>query len=136
MIVDKEKQKNFALFLMEKCKFDKEIIEDYRKKLNYPIFTSDVSAFNSGLLNFIFLKVDELTKDNHLCYGVTFSTDICGDCIEFLVVPKYEEDWDKLWQVKNDTIRLFAYVYNLNKPHFSEFGSVYYSLEEEFKRIG
>ena len=138
MILNEKEKKDFALFLMEKCEFSKRILDNCRDNLGYPIFLNDVFP-SFDCLNLIREKVKELSKQGYLCYCVTFSCFGFGDCIEFLVVPKYKEDLDKIWQVENDTIRLLAYVHNLNKPNYSEFGNVYYSLDKDkstFRRIG
>lgn len=137
MILNKEEKKDFALFLMEKCKFSKRILDNFRDNLGYPIFFNDVYP-SFDCLNFIREKEKELSKQGYLLYCVTFSCFGFGDCIEFLVVPKYKVDLDKIWQVQDNKIRLFAYVHNLNKPNNSEFGSVYYSLDNDkssFRRI-
>lgn len=84
-------------------------------------------------------KIDELAKDGFYCYAVTHTYAQFGECYEFLCVSKYTQDWYLEIHNSNDKMSkiVFAYVYNLSEPEFSEFGDIVVSTKfSGIRRIG
>lgn len=58
-------------------------------------------------------------------YAITHEFTEFGECYDFLMVSKYEEDWDyELEQVQGNTFYAYAYVWNKTDDWCSETGTI------------
>ncbi len=74
----------------------------------------------------IIQKVKEL-RENLNCevYAITHELSEFGECYSFLIVPEYQEDWDKLLRPGSDgTFLVYAYVWNTTHEECSESGYI------------
>ncbi len=71
-------------------------------------------------------KIKEVEKQyGCLVYAVTHGCYSFGECYSFLMVSKYEEDWQHcLRRIDNDTFSASAYVWNKTDECCSEFGYI------------
>lgn len=71
-------------------------------------------------------KIKEIEAEyGCLVYAVTYERLSFGECFSFLVVSKYEEDWElSLRYLGNNLYSALAYVWNKTDDRLSEFGSV------------
>lgn len=66
----------------------------------------------------------ELTRRyDYIVYACTREQFFFGECLTFLVVPKYKEDFDTLVKVRGCSAYCYAFVMNLDDDDLSEFGS-------------
>lgn len=47
-----------------------------------------------------------------------------GECYSFLMVPRYQEDWEQIVIPGRGGYRVYAYVLNLDADECSEFGFI------------
>ena len=70
-------------------------------------------------------------------YAITHELTQFGECYSFLLVSKYEEEWDMLVTSEKNNHYAFAYVWNKDDDWCSEFGTVVVkSFGGGIKRIG
>lgn len=70
-------------------------------------------------------KMKELeAKYGFRVYAATHEFTEFGECYSFLVVPKYEEEWEYLVHTSKNIHTAFAYVWNISDDLCSEFGDV------------
>lgn len=84
-------------------------------------------------------KIAEVEKRSGcLVYAVTHEYFSFGECFSFLVVSKYEEDWQySLRRFANDCYRVFAWCWNKTHEECSEFGFVLiHKLRGGIARLG
>ena len=135
--------KDVALLFMDTMNMPAEVISEYNK-------IGTVSLFGGGLF---FGGVSSISVDSELFqlirslqqnHGVkvfAVSRDFLpkvGKLYSFLCVSQYEEDWKHQFAtVGNNIYRCYAYVWNVNAEHLSEFGSVYIESHDGiFRRVG
>lgn len=122
-------QKQKALELMEQLGMGElektEFKEFYSVGCSFPTF---VHALKTNV-NFQ-KKVEELKERfNVLPYTAIYEEMFFGRTINFLIIPDYEDDWDTLLLKNGKTPSVYAYVWNLDREDFSEFG--YISVKNE-----
>ncbi len=72
-----------------------------------------------------------------LVYAITHEKFEFGECYSFLIVSKYEEDWEGTLTTWGDNIYAYSYVWNKDVEEFSEFGTIVIdSFGGGIKRIG
>ena len=72
----------------------------------------------------LFKKIKEFQEEHQLLvYAVTHEIFEFGECYSFLVVSKYEEEWDSILESIKDGY-VFAYVWNKDDDYCSEFGDI------------
>ena len=71
-------------------------------------------------------KLREIEKEyNCVVYAVTHEFTEFGECLDFLIVTDYPEEWDTLlYDQGNNNFIAFAYVWNKTDDYCSEFGSI------------
>lgn len=47
-----------------------------------------------------------------------------GECYTFLIVPRYQEDWERIVIPGYGGYRVYAYVWNVDTDECSEFGFI------------
>lgn len=83
-------------------------------------------------------KMKELEKEyGCTVYAITHEFTQFGECYSFLLVSKYEEEWDRCVVSEKNNHYAFAYVWNKDDDWCSEFGTVVVkSFGGGIKRIG
>ena len=70
-------------------------------------------------------------------YAITHEFTQFGECYSFLLVSKYEEEWDRSVVTEKNKHYAFAYVWNKTDDWCSEFGTiVVHSYGGGIRRIG
>lgn len=103
-------------------KFLKQFIENGQVTVFHSNIGRDISEYHSEVQQ----KIKEL-EDDHGClvYAVIHNRFSFGECFSFLIVSKYEEDWDISVQFLDiNRYRAFSYVWNKTDDSLSEFGSI------------
>lgn len=133
-----------AAEIMQKMGFDKKIINDLKTRIVYfDLPNKPFKVFQD------YLEVhQELTEKFNFIYAVIPDNDKFRNIINFLVIPDYEEDFDYIFEnyqdfystegQKCELFRVLAYCYNIDRPEFSEFGSIFITKNAngKFIRIG
>ncbi len=126
MIMNETERKHKAVELMQLLGLREVIIERFTKNDNRQC---SCSALDYGTAYRIkpFVKMKELEKEKDITiYAAIFTSFSFGDCVTYLVVPKYGEDWNMLVRKtkQKDMFLVYAYVWNTTEEHCSEFGYV------------
>lgn len=119
---NREAKKTEAVERMEILGISKSAIErfkDGRISVSDPLSEAFVPASADDLE-----RIREFEKRyNALVYAVVRDYSIIGKTDSYLVVSRYEEEWD-MDRRDLENGQTCAYVYNHDEPDFSEFGSV------------
>lgn len=118
--LSKEQRKAKAIKIMRKMGMNKHYVDAFEQGTLYCFnVTSTVQVETSSTL---YQRVKELErKDDCTVFAITHEKFSFGECYNFLLVV--EESFMKPL-VTGSVSTQFAYVWNLDKKHFSEFGPV------------
>ena len=120
--LSKEQRKAKAIKIMQKMGMDKHYVDAFEQGTLYCFnVTSTVQVETSSTL---YQRVKELErKDDCTVFAITHEKFSFGECYTFLLVLK--ESFVNPFMPSGEYISThFAYVWNIDKEHFSEFGSV------------
>lgn len=126
MNMNETERKAHAVKLMQQLGLREVIIEQFTKNGNRQCSCS-TSDYGTAYNVKPFEKMIELEKEQDITiYAAIFTRFSFGDCVTFLVVPKYEEDWYMLIRPtkQKDIFSVYAYVWNVTEEYRSEFGYV------------
>lgn len=118
-------QKRMAVECLAELNVDYSFIESFMDKGQVMFFESymgdDVSNYPD-----VAQKIKEVESEyGCLVYAATYTSFHFGECYSFLVVSKYEEDWEHcLRRIDDCTFSAFAYVWNKTDDRCSEFGFI------------
>ena len=123
----KEQQTQVAIKLMETMDLYKPYIKAFKEKGTITLYENYAGFYidddnEKALLN----NIKEFEKEHEcLVYAVTHEYTQFGECYDYLIVPKYKEEWNDLISYSNQTKHVvFAYVVNKDDPWCSEFGDI------------
>ena len=133
----KEKQKAKAIEIMQQMDFYKPYIEGFKKE-NHVCFFEQFGGFWVYQEPEVEAKMKELEKEyGCTVYAITHEFTQFGECYSFLLVSKYEEEWDMMVTSEKNNHYAFAYVWNKDDDWCSEFGTIVVkSFGGGIKRIG
>ena len=133
----KEKQKAKAIELMKQIGIYKPYIDGFEKK-DQVCFFEQFGGYWVYQEPEVEAKMKELEKEyGCTVYAITHEFTQFGECYSFLLVSKYEEEWDMLVRSEKNNHYAFAYVWNKDDDWCSEFGTVVVkSFGGGIKRIG
>ena len=133
----KEQQKAKAIEIMKQLDIYKPYIEGFEKE-DQVCFFEQFGGFWVYQEPEVEAKMKELEKEYDCrVYAITHEFTQFGECYSFLIVSKYEEEWDMLVTSEKNNHYAFAYVWNKDDDWCSEFGTVVVkSFGGGIKRIG
>ena len=133
----KEQQKAKAIELMKQMGIYKPYIDGLEKE-DQVCFFEQFAGFWVYQEPEIEAKMKELEKEyGCTVYAITHEFTQFGECYSFLIVSKYEEEWDMLVRSEKNNHYAFAYVWNKDDDWCSEFGTIVVkSYGGGIKRIG
>ena len=131
------KQKAKAIEIMKQMDIYKPYIEGFEKE-DKVCFFEQFGGFWVYQEPEVEAKMKELEKE-YGCkiYAITHEYTHFGECYSFLLVSKYEEEWEMCAVSDRNKHYAFAYVWNKDDDWCSEFGTVaVQSYGGGIKRIG
>ena len=133
----KEKQKAKAIEIMKQMDIYKPYIEGFKNE-GKVCFFEQFGGFWVYQEPEVEAKMKELEKEyGCTVYAITHEFTQFGECYSFLLVSKYEEEWDRCVVSEKNNHYAFAYVWNKDDDWCSELGTVVVkSFGGGIKRIG
>ena len=132
-----KEQKAKAIEIMKQMDIYKPYIDGFKNE-NKVCFFEQFGGFWVYQEPEVEAKMKEL-ENEYGCtvYAITHEFTHFGECYSFLLVSKYEEEWDMLVTSEKNNHYAFAYVWNKDDDYCSEFGTVVVkSFGGGIKRIG
>lgn len=122
----KEQQTQVAIKLMETMDLYKPYIKAFKEKGIVTLYEDYAGFYIEETEQELLDNIKEFEKEHDcLVYAVTHEYTQFGECYDYLIVPKYEEEWNDLISYSNQTKHVvFAYVVNKDDPWCSEFGDI------------
>ena len=122
----KEQQTQVAIKLMETMDLYKPYIKAFKEKGIITLYENYAGFYIEETEQELLDNIKEFEKEHDcLVYAVTHEYTQFGECYDYLIVPKYEEEWNDLISYSNQTKHVvFAYVVNKDDPWCSEFGDI------------
>ena len=122
----KEQQTQVAIKLMETMDLYKPYIKAFKEKGVVTLYEDYAGFYIEETEQELLDNIKEFEKEHEcLVYAVTHEYTQFGECYDYLIVPKYEEEWNDLISYSNQTKHVvFAYVVNKDDPWCSEFGDI------------
>ena len=122
----KEQQTQVAIKLMETMDLYKPYIKAFKEKGIVTLYEDYAGFYIEETEQELLDNIKEFEKEHEcLVYAVTHEYTQFGECYDYLIVPKYEEEWNDLISYSNQTKHVvFAYVVNKDDPWCSEFGDI------------
>ncbi|MCR4874487.1 MAG: hypothetical protein K5923_01930 [Clostridia bacterium] len=122
----KEQQTQVAIKLMETMDLYKPYIKAFKEKGIVTLYEDYAGFYIEETEQELLDNIKEFEKEHDcLVYAVTHEYTQFGECYDYLIVPKYEEEWSDLISYSNQTKHVvFAYVVNKDDPWCSEFGDI------------
>ncbi len=122
----KEQQTQVAIKLMETMDLYKPYIKAFKEKGIITLYEDYAGFYIEETEQELLDNIKEFEKEHDcLVYAVTHEYTQFGECYDYLIVPKYEEEWNDLISYSNQTKHVvFAYVVNKDDPWCSEFGDI------------
>ena len=133
----KKQQKAKAIEIMKQMYIYKPYIEGFENE-DQVCFFEQFGGFWVYQEPEVEAKMKELEKEyGCTVYAITHEFTQFGECYSFLLVSKYEEEWDRCVVSEKNNHYAFAYVWNKDDDWCSEFGTVVVkSFGGGIKRIG
>ena len=120
----KQKQKAKAIEIMKQMDIYTPYIEGFDKK-DQVCFFEQFGGFWVYQEPEVEAKMKKLEKEyGCTVYAITHEFTAFGECYSFLLVSKYEEEWEMCVVSEKDKHSAFAYVWNKDDDWCSEFGTV------------
>ena len=135
--MNKQQRKEQAVKYLTQLDIYKPYIDGFKQEDNVCVFER-YAGFWVYQYPELQTKMKKLEKE-YKCtvYAITHEFTQFGECYSFLLISKYEEEWDMLVTTENDNHYAFAYVWNKDADWCSEFGTVVVkSFGGGIKRIG
>ena len=122
----RQQQKEVAIKLMETMDLYKPYIKAFKEKCIITLYEDYAGFYIEETEQELLDNIKEFEKEHEcLVYAVTHEYTQFGECYDYLIVPKYEEEWNDLISYSNQTKHVvFAYVVNKDDPWCSEFGDI------------
>ena len=122
----KEQQTQVAIKLMETMDLYKPYIKAFKEKGIITLYENYAGFYIEETEQELLDNIKEFEKEHDcLVYAVTHEYTQFGECYDYLIVPKYKEEWNDLISYSNQTKHVvFAYVVNKDDPWCSEFGDI------------
>ena len=122
----KEQQTQVAIKLMETMDLYKPYIKAFKEKGIITLYEDYAGFYIEETEQELLDNIKEFEKEHDcLVYAVTHEYTQFGECYDYLIVPKYEEEWNDLISYSKQTKHVvFAYVVNKDDPWCSEFGDI------------
>ena len=122
----KEQQTQVAIKLMETMDLYKPDIKAFKEKGIVTLYEDYAGFYIEETEQELLDNIKEFEKEHEcLVYAVTHEYTQFGECYDYLIVPKYKEEWNDLISYSNQTKHVvFAYVVNKDDPWCSEFGDI------------
>ena len=122
----KEQQTQVAIKLMETMDLYKPYIKAFKEKGIVTLYEDYAGFYIEETEQELLDNIKEFEKEHDcLVYAVTHEYTQFGECYDYLIVPKYEEEWDDIISYSNQTKHvIFAYVRNVDDEWCSEFGDI------------
>ena len=122
----KEQQTQVAIKLMETMDLYKPYIKAFKEKGIVTLYEDYAGFYIEETEQELLDNIKEFEKEHEcLVYAVTHEYTQFGECYDYLIVPKYEEEWNDLISYSNQTKHVvFEYVVNKDDPWCSEFGDI------------
>ena len=122
----KEQQTQVAIKLMETMDLYKPYIKAFKEKGIITLYEDYAGFYIEETEQELLDNIKKFEKEHDcLVYAVTHEYTQFGECYDYLIVPKYEEEWNDLISYSNQTKHVvFAYVVNKDDPWCSEFGDI------------
>lgn len=119
-------QKEIAIQCLEKLNIYGPYIRKFKSKAGIPCFFENYAGFYVDQEPDIWAKIKEVEKEyGCLVYAITHEITDFGECWSMLCVSKdSKEVRDCLVQSTINRFYAYAYVWNTQAEHFSEFGDV------------
>lgn len=126
----KKQPRTKAIECLKELKIYTPYIDEFKKNgtvtmfERYAGFYQDTSYGADTIVSDLIKKVEE--EHNCLVYAVTheFSLEI-GEMYSFLIIPNESDEYESyITKCNNNSFYVFAYVYNVTYPEFSELGDV------------
>ena len=133
----KQKPKAKAIEIMKQMDIYKPYIDGFEKE-DKVCFFEQFGGFWAYQEPEVEAKMKDLEK-GYGCtvYAITHEFTQFGECYSFLLISKYEEEWDMLVRSEKNKHYACAYVWNKDDDWCSEFGTVVVkSFGGGIKRIG
>ena len=122
----KEQQTEVAIKLMKTMDLYKPYIKAFKEKGIITLYEDYAGFYIEETEQELLDNIKEFEKEHDcLVYAVTHEYTQFGECYDYLIVPKYKEEWNDLISYSNQTKHVvFAYVVNKDDPWCSEFGDI------------
>lgn len=124
MIATKEQRKEKAIEIMKQLNIYTDFIKGYEHEDYVCMYERCIGywAFQYPELK---AKLKEI-EEKHECtvYAITHEFTEFGELYDFLVVPKYKEEWDYIISSNRNEHIALAYVWNKSDEWCSEFGDI------------
>ena len=117
----KEEQRKECLTRMKLSGLCREVIEDFQKGQLYKTERLGILYYLNN--NEMAVVKDFEEKNNAVVYHILHSNTEFGELLAILYVSQYKEEWQMDRKDLQEGIA-FSYVYNLDCPDLSEFGSI------------
>ncbi len=119
-----EEMKKECLTRMELSGLCKEVIADFQKGDLYKTERMGILYYLNDKEKAVVENFEQ--KNNAVVYHILHSNTEFGELLALLYVSKHKEEWQIDKEDIKDSIAL-SYVYNVDCPEYSEFGSVGFS---------
>ena len=131
-------QKEMAVSCLKKLNVHPDYVRAFEGKRQRLTWFTQFFGFYVDEGSALDAKVKEIErKYGCIVYAVTHEFFEFGECYSFLIVSKYQEDWDTTLSKYGNRYTAFAYVWNKDDDWCSEFGSVLvHSFGGGIARIG
>lgn len=122
----KAQQKEEAIKRLQRLDIYKPYINGFKAKAQKVCFFENFAGFWVYQEPEIEAKMKEIEQEyGYIVYAITHEYTAFGECYDFLLVSKYDEEWDyELEQVQAGTFYAFAYVWNRTDEWCSELGTI------------
>lgn len=130
-------QKAKAVELLKKLGVINEYVEDLKNDGKATLFENYI-----GFWVYQYPELDEKLKwverkYNAVVYAVTHEFAEFGEMYSFLIVPKYEDEWDYIVSREGEYFTALAYVWNKSDDELSELGTILLKSENGgIRRVG
>lgn len=118
-------KKDIAIKALKTLNIYKPYIDEF--KLNNKVcFFENYGGFWIKQEPALYTKMQEIeAKYGCTVYAVTHEKTNIGEMYSFLIISKYEDEWESLIQdLGNNKFLVYAYVWNIDDDYCSEFGDI------------
>lgn len=123
----REHQKSVAIKLLEDLDIYKPYIRAFKEQNKICLFEEYAGFYIDEEQEKELYENIKKFEEEHECivYAVTHEYTQFGECYDYLIVPKYKDEWDTLISYSNVNKHvIFAYVVNKDEPYCSEYGDI------------